>query len=69
MAGEDVHSVFLGNQADMVGSGDSTCNGRLLFIVRKTFASEVGASALRHLDDNRGLDVSRCASDWLMVKS
>ena len=55
---KDVHSVFLGYDADMVGSGDSTGDRSLLLVIWKTLAGEKGGTTLGDLDDDGGLDVA-----------
>jgi hypothetical protein len=42
----------------MVCGGDGTSDRGLLLIIGKTFTSKVGTSALRDLQDKRGLDIS-----------
>lgn len=56
--GGDVHAVFLCYGADMVGSGDRTCDGGLLLVVWETLACEEGGATLGYLDDDGGLDVA-----------
>ena len=55
---KDVHSVFLGYDADMVGSGDSTGDRSLLLVIWKTLAGEKGGTTLGDLDDDGALDVA-----------
>jgi hypothetical protein len=46
----------------MVCGGDGTSDRGLLLIIGKTFTSKVGTSALRDLQDKRGLDISTRSS-------
>ena len=50
-------SVSLGDVPDMVRGRDGTEGGRLLLVVGEPLAGEVGASALRDLEDDGSLDV------------
>ena len=54
----NVHAVFLGHGADVVGSGNSTGNRGLLLVIGKTLAGKEGRAALGDLDDDRSFDVT-----------
>lgn len=56
--GRDVHSVFLCDGADVVGSGDGTCDGSLLLVVGEALSGEEGGASLGDLNDDGGLDVA-----------
>ena len=56
-AGAHLHAVFLGDSANVVGSGNGTNNRSLLLVIGKTFSGEVRAAPLRDLDDDRRLDI------------
>ena len=64
MKWRDVHAVGLCYGANMVGGGDGTCDGGLLFVVGKALACEEGRAALGDLDDDRGLDVTGWEIRW-----
>ena len=53
----NVHAVFLGDGADVVGSGDGAEDGCLLLVVREAFAGEVRAATLGDLENDGGLDI------------
>ena len=54
----NVHAVFLGHGADVVGSGDGTGNRGLLLVIGKTLAGKEGRAALRDLNDDRSFDIA-----------
>lgn len=53
----DLHAVGFCDGADVVRSGDGTCDRCLLLIVREALACKVGAASLRNLEDDWGFDV------------
>jgi hypothetical protein len=54
----DVHAIGFGYGTDVKSSSYGTCDRSLLLVVRKAFASKIGASSLRYLNDDRRFDVS-----------
>lgn len=54
----NLHAVGLGHEPSVVGGTDSADDRCLLLVVGKALAGEVGGTALRDLDDDRGFDVS-----------
>lgn len=49
---DDGDAVHGGNAADVVGSSNTTGNGRLLAIIADTLSGEVGSTAVRQLQDD-----------------